>query len=233
MITTHIIERPSLRNPVLVSSLPDMGGVGGIAPRYLITKLRAKKFAEIASLERPWVEYRKGVVRVPKGEYSMYYHDSSNLVIFTGESQPESPVALFDLCEAVLDAASLTGPLRRVYTIGGSDGEKAQLASSVYACATHKELLEELKKHNIPLLEEREGGITWFNGVILAAAVERGIQGIGLYGKVDDPRVPQPLTARNVLGLLITMGAIPEIDLSELEEEHRRVQEKLSGTYRR
>jgi proteasome assembly chaperone (PAC2) family protein len=233
MISTRIIERPSLKRPVLVASLPDMGQVGGMAPTYLITKLRAKKFAEITSLERPWVQYEKGMIRVPKVEYAMYYHASSDLIIFTGAGQPENPAALFDLCEAVLDAASLVGPLRRVYTIGGSDGEKAKLASTVYACATDKELLEELRKHNVPLLEEREGAITWFNGVILAVAAERNIQGIGLYGKVDDPRVPQPLTVRNVLGLLITMGAIPEIDLSELEEEHRRAQEKLSGTYGR
>lgn len=60
--------------------------------------------------------------------------------------------------------------------------------------------------------------------MILAVGAERGIDGIGLYGKVDDSRVSQPLVVRNILGLLITMGVIPEIDLAELEEEHCRIQ---------
>jgi proteasome assembly chaperone (PAC2) family protein len=229
VIITNIIGKPSAKSPVLVASLPDMGDVGGIAPRYLVTRLRAKKFAEITTLEKPWVQYRGGVVNAPKVNYSLYYHNSSDLIVFTGQSQPEYPATLFDLCEAVLQIAGSLAPLRRVYAIGGSDGGNAQLVSSVYACTSTEELLDELKKYKVPLLEEREGAITWFNGVILGVAAARGVQAIGVYGKVDDPKVPQPLAVRNVLGLLITMRAIPKIDLSELEEEHKRIQERLRG----
>jgi uncharacterized protein len=227
MISSRILKKSRFRNPVLIASLPDMGDVGGIAPRYIIEKLGATKFAEVTVLEKPWVEYQEGVVKVPKPVYSVYCHAPSHLIIFTGEAQPESPPTLFELCGSVLDIAGSVGALRRVVTIGGAESSNQKvergLLSTVRAVTTNPRLIPEIKSHKVPLLDEREGAITWFNGVILAVCAERGIDGIGLYGAVEDPKVPQPLAVRNVLGLLITMGVIPEIDLAGLEEEHRRL----------
>lgn len=151
-------QGPRLKSPALIASLPDMGNVGGIAPRYLVEKLRAKKFAELIILERPWVQYRRGVVRVPKPTYSAYYHAPSDLIIFTGETQPESPQTLYELCSTVLDIAGLVAPLRRVYTIGGSESEKEELLSTVCACATSPLLIPELRNHKGSLAGWEGGG---------------------------------------------------------------------------
>lgn len=221
---SRLLRKLELKNPVLIASLPDMGGVGGIASKYLAEKLGAPLFAEIVSHEKPWVNYFGGVATLSNVVYKMYAHPQSDLIVFTGEKQPESTQTLYELCNEVIRTAGLIAPIKRIYTLGGSNSRPDELRSTVNGCANRLELVDELRKHRIPVLGREIGTITWFNGVILGVAHEEGIDGIGLYAEVEDPKVPQPLAVRNLLGVLITMGVIPEIDLGELEEEHHKIQ---------
>ena len=43
------LEKPRLKNPILIEGLPGIGNVGRIAASYLIKELKAKKFAELYS----------------------------------------------------------------------------------------------------------------------------------------------------------------------------------------
>ena len=76
-------------NFILFASLPDIGKVGGIASAYLAENLKTEFVAEIISDEKPWVSYKNGVVRCTVDSYQIYFSEDANLLIFTGNTQPQ------------------------------------------------------------------------------------------------------------------------------------------------
>ena len=73
-------------------------------------------------------------------------------------------------------------------------------------------LIRELDRIGIRKMGPEINTITWFNGIILGVALERNLEGIGLYGEIDDPAVPQPRAARSVLKAIVTLLSLPQID---------------------
>jgi len=60
--------------------------------------------------------------------------------------------------------------------------------------------------------------VAGFNGLILGFAKLNGIQGIGLYGEINDPRIPQYGSAKSVLQTLERLtyqkfGELGELDV--------------------
>jgi proteasome assembly chaperone (PAC2) family protein len=49
MTVIKVLEKPKLRNPILVEGLPGVGNIGRVAVGYLIEELGAKKFAQLYS----------------------------------------------------------------------------------------------------------------------------------------------------------------------------------------
>ena len=103
----------------LVASLPDMGQVGALVADFLVEHLKLKSFAEIVSFDKPFVLCKSGLISEIPSTYKIYYSDKANLVVVSGDSQPNSSGELYDLCNRILDLASEVGHLERVYTCGG------------------------------------------------------------------------------------------------------------------
>ena len=102
-------------NFILFASLPDIGKVGGIASSYLAENLKTEFVAEIISNEKPWVSYKEGVVKCTVDSYQIYYSKDPNLLIFTGNSQPQDPRELHQLCNLLLDYTQDIGKVKLLY----------------------------------------------------------------------------------------------------------------------
>ncbi len=218
----------------LFASLPDMGRVGGLVSSFLAQNLKCETLAEIVSADKPWVSYADGVVKSANDTYKIHYDTEHRLMVFTGESQPQDPGELYALSNALLDFAQGVGKVSKLYGAGGYLREQLAGAPRVCGVVNKPGLKSALANAGIDLVGPEISSITWFNGVILGIAAERGIDAIGLFGEISETTVPQPLAAKSILSAFSRLEGIP-LDTKLLDRQYESIleeaQKKEPGKY--
>ena len=115
----------SLGEIVLISSLPDMGRVGGLVTEHLKKTLTTKFGAKIILADKPWVNQKNGLVELPVDEYFLVVDEKNSLVIFTGQNQPQEPSTLMNMTDLVLSTVRKWGDLKLVISTGAC-GERVR-----------------------------------------------------------------------------------------------------------
>ena len=223
------------RNHWLIAAWPGMGNVAVIAAGYLIQKLGLRPIDELPAgghFDVQAVEVKKGVIATPTTARGVFYRSDQplaakspmDLTVFGGDAQPT--LGVFAYANTLLDRARSMG-VQRVVTFASM---ASQLHPSqdprVFGAATSPELLDELRKLEVNLLEE--GQIGGLNGVILGAAAQRGMAGVCLMGEIPffAAAVPNPKAARAVLDAFCLLTGI-EVDFEELTEHAKTIDEAL------
>ena len=212
------IQDFKLKDIILISSLPDMGKVGGLVTQHLTKKLETKRAAEIILSDKPWVNLKDALIELPHDKYTISVDEKNSVVIFTGENQPQEPSTVFKIANTVLDTVGHMGNIKMIVSAGGylpSDNGKG---TRVYGVGTDKNSIETLKSYDLKPLSSEVKSITWFNGVILGIAKNRNIQGIGLFGEIQDAESPQYKAASNILKVLEKILKT-KIDTKELDDK--------------
>ena len=207
-----------LKDIVLISSLPDMGKVGGIVTQHIIKKLDAKKAAQIFLADKPWVNLKEGLVNLPTDEYFLAVDEKNSIVIFTGENQPQEPGTVFKIANKVLDTVTQMGNIKMVISAGGYLPSEVDKGDAVFGVATNSSSMKLLKSNNVKPLASEVKSITWFNGVILGISKRKNIDGIGLFGEIMDAESPQYEAASNILKVIGKILKI-EIGTKELDDK--------------
>ncbi len=213
------IENVKMNNIVLVAALPDMGRVGGLVSGFLAKQLGTRLTAEIESIEKPWVTHENGIASLHVDIYKVFADRQNSIIVFTGDTQPQDASELYELCDLLLDTVQGYGNLKRLYSAGGYLKQQVVDEPRVYATANNPAALKELDKYGIGRLGSEVNSITWFNGLILGMAAKRGIDGIGLFGEIDNPGVPQYMAAKSIVKVIARM-VNTEINTKELEQRH-------------
>lgn len=211
------IESLEMSDIILVASLPDMGRVGGLVSGFLARQLNTKLVAEIESVEKPWVTYENGIASLHVDTYKIFAEKQNSIVVFTGDTQPQDARELYELCDLLLDTVQGYGNIKRLYSSGGYLKQQVVGEPKVYGTANNPGILKELDKYNIGRLGDEVNSITWFNGLILGIAAKKGIEGIGLFGEIDNPSVPQHMAAKSIVKVIARM-INTEINTKELEQ---------------
>ncbi|HXG07680.1 MAG TPA: PAC2 family protein [Nitrososphaera sp.] len=219
------VEAPEF---ILVASLPDMGRVGGLVSSFLSDHLKAEQVGEIVSSDKPWVRYADGVVKSAADIYRISYDKNHRLMIFTGESQPQDPGALYKLCNTLLDYVQSMGRVTRLYGAGGYLREQVTGAPKACGVVNRPELKKVLASAGIELVGKEITTITWFNGLILGLAAERGIDAIGLFGEISESNMPQPLAAKTIISAFSRLENIP-IDTKPLDRQYESILEEIQS----
>lgn len=214
----EIIQDFNLRDIVLISSLPDMGKVGGLVTQHLARKLKTKQAAKIFLEDKPWVNLKKGLIELPHDEYVLTVDEKNSVVIFTGENQPQEPGSVFDIVKSVLSTVSKMGNIRMVISAGGYLPSENVNGIGVFGVATNPNSLDLLGSFNIKPLASEVNTITWFNGLILGVAKKQNIDGIGLFGQITDPEMPQYKAASKIINVIEKILKI-KISTAELDEK--------------
>lgn len=221
-----ILKEVKANDLTIVASLPDMGRVGGLVSTFLSGFLKTELVAEVTSVEKPWVSYSDGIVRSVIDVYKIFYDGSRKMLILTGESQPQDPGELYGLCDTFLDFAQSVGKIRRLYGAGGYLREQLAGAPRVCGVVNNPELKKVLTKAGIEQVGNEISTITWFNGIILGQAADRGIDAIGLFGEISETAVPQPLAAKSILAAFSRLENI-EIDTKPLDQQYESILEEI------
>ena len=212
------IQEYKLKDIILISSLPDMGKVGGLVTQHISKKLDAKKAAQMFLADKPWVNIKEGLVNLPTDEYFLSVDEKNSIVIFTGENQPQEPGTVFKIANKVLETVSQMGNIKMVISAGGYMPSEIGKGDTVYGVSTNSKSMDLLKANDVKPLSSEVKSITWFNGVILGISKDKKIDGVGLFGEIVDTESPQYKAASNILKVIGKILKI-EIDTKELDDK--------------
>ncbi|MEM4348728.1 MAG: proteasome assembly chaperone family protein [Candidatus Anstonellaceae archaeon] len=218
MIETTIVEKKKIRlkNPILIEGLPGIGLVGKIAADHLIAELGAEKFAELYSPHFPHqvLMQRNGVMRMIKNKFYVAKGKNSDLVILVGDVQAVTSEAQYEVTGKILDFAQKKG-VKLIITLGGYGTGKMPTAPKVFGVVTHKEMIEEYKKHGV-IFGESRGSIIGAAGLLLGLGKIRNMKGICLMGETHGGFV-DARSAQAVLEILSKILGI-KIDVKKLDQ---------------
>ena len=147
-----------------------------------------------------------------------------DIVVFIGDAQPSR--GRYAFCHRLIEFAKTIG-VARVYTFAAMATEmEHDTASRVFAAATDPQTLDEFKRLDLHILED--GNIGGLNGILLGVAAESGLRGGCLLGEMPHifAQLPYPKASLAVLSAFKTIAGI-EIDVTELSEQAREMDEKL------
>lgn len=212
------IKNFSLKDVVLISSLPDMGKVGGLVSQFLSKTLGTKVAAKIILSDKPWVNQKEGLIFLPTDEYQFVVDEKNSIVIFTGDNQPQEAKTVIEMTDLVFSTVSEMGNLKMIISTGGYFPIEPKNGNGVYGVATNEKSLKLLNSFNVFPLSSEVSSITWFNGLILGKAKENNVDGVGLFGEIEETDLPQYSAAVNILKILEKILKI-KLETKELEEK--------------
>ncbi len=228
---------PKLKNPVFVEGLPGVGNIGRVAVGYLISELKAKKFAEVYSEHFfPFVILEKSYqIQLLKNE--LYYWKAGkpgqrDIIFMTGDCQSLSPNGHYEIIEKVLDFLEKFG-VKEIFTIGGLATGEVEERPMPIGAVTDKKLIDKYKKYGIEFTAgEKVGYIVGAAGLFLGLGKKRGMDGVCILGETSGfPIVTDPRAAEVVLNSLTKMLNI-KVSMAKLNqkvEEMERFIQKIES----
>ena len=216
---------PSIEKPIIIAAMQDMGNVGSIVINFINQSLHTKSF-RIAKTSYPtYVVDKGGYIDLPEEVWDYRY--TEDLLIFGGgKGQPQSTNELNLLCQDVIDISKKYSA-KFVYTLGGFHTNRViGNHPKTYVTTTSKELTRQMDKLDVETTPQKSI-ITGFNGLILGFAKQNGMQGIGLYGELNHPEIPQYRAAISIIKTLEKLTYRKLGDTSQLETMAQEMERKF------
>jgi len=222
-------SEPNLKKPIVIAAMQDMGNVGGIVIDFLNNQLKTRKFRLAKSSYPTYVIDKGGYIGLPDENWEYCYTD--DLIVFGGGvGQPQTNEELHSLCQDVIDVAKKYSS-KFIYTFGGfHTNRELNKSPKTYVTTTSSQLTNQLEKLNVNITPQKSV-ITGFNGLILGYAKMNGIQGIGLYGELNDPEIPQYRAAISIIKTLEKLTYQKLGNTSELEIMAKNIDEKMKNRW--
>jgi hypothetical protein len=218
---------PEINKPLIIAAMQDMGNVGSIVVNFINKGLSTVPFRSVKSNRPPYVFDKGGYIEVPE-EHWEYRYGNDIIVFGGGRGQPEQSDELNELCQDVIDTAK-KHDAKFIYTVGGfHTSRQFGKYPCTYVTTTTKTLLEQVRNLGIETTPH-ESVITGFNGLILGYAKMNGINGMGLYGELLDPSIPQYRAAKSIIETLEKLTYQKLGNLSELDVRADAVDNQLKN----
>lgn len=220
----------------LVTAWPGMGTVAVTAVVYLLSRLKMRQIDEFDARELFEVEEAEvedgllHAARLPRSRLFLAEDAAPGLdiVVFLGEAQP--PTGKFALSRRLLAEARNLGVTKVFCFAGWVSDMEPMTRSRVHGVSTDEDGLRDLRRQGVSVVSS--GRITGLNGVLLAAAAEQGLPGVGLLGEMPGLayQLPYPSASAAVLRTFASMAGM-SLDLEELELYGRQTQEQITAAY--
>jgi uncharacterized protein len=224
-VEVRILEKPELKNTVLIEGLPGIGLVGKLAADHMLDKLKAKKFAEIYSpFLPPQVTIKEdGTVQLVNNEMYYWKGEKNDIILLLGDFQGITPDSQYKLSEKAIDI-SLEYGLKRIFTLGGLGTGDIVRSPKVFGAATSLEQVEELKKYGV--IFRGGGAIFGAAGLLVGLGMLRGIPSACLMGETHG-QIIDAKSAEAVLKVLTSILGI-EMDMTELAGKARETEDQMT-----
>ncbi|NMI82701.1 MAG: hypothetical protein EX284_06230 [Candidatus Nitrosopumilus sp. MTA1] len=221
---TQDIE-PNVKKPIVIAAMQDMGNVGSIVVNFINDSLRTKIFRIARTLDPTYVIDRGGYIDLPNESWEYKY--TEDLIIFGGgKGQPQGNREINALCQDVIDIVKKYSA-KFIYTLGGFQTNRVlDNNPKTYITTTSMELTKQMKGLNVETTPQKSI-ITGFNGLILGFAKKNGIHGIGMYGELNEPDIPQYRAAISIIKTLEKLTYRKLGDTSQLEAMAQEIERKF------
>jgi len=224
-VEVRILEKPKLKDAVLIEGLPGIGLVGKLAADHMLDELEAKKFAELYSpYLPPQVSINQdGTIKLVNNELFYWKGKKCDIILLVGDFQGITPDSQYRLSEKALDVCKEYG-LSRVFTLGGLGTGEIVRTPKVFGAATDLAQVEELKKYGVVF---RGGGaIFGAAGLLLGIGLLRNIPAACLMGETHG-QIIDAKAAESVLKVLAKVLDV-ELDMAELAKKAKETEEQLN-----
>ncbi len=220
-------EEPDLKKPIIIAAMQDMGNVGNIVVNFINESLRTKTFRTAKISFPTYVVDRGGYIDLPDERWEYRY--TEDLIVFGGgKGQPQSNGELNALCQDVIDTAKKYSA-KFIYTLGGFHTNQIfNKEPKTYITTTSRELTKQMESLDIQITPQKSI-ITGFNGLILGFAKINGIQGIGMYGELNEPEIPQYRSAISIIKTIEKLTYRKLGDTRELEIRAQDIERKFKN----
>lgn len=194
----------------------------------MIEKLNPIKFAELYSTHLTFADGSLGIninidgtFSLPKYEFYAYLKDKPNLILLTGDAQP-NVLGQYEVAEAVLDFIEKFG-CETIISIGGYSTRFQRDVGTVYAVVDDHITAEELKKYNVKIA--KGGSVTGACGIILGLGIQRKMKCVGLLSCTRGvyPDLEAARAAIYVVKQMLNLN----LDLKDLDEKIKEMKEKI------
>ncbi len=222
-------SEPDLKKPIVIAAMQDMGNVGGIVIDFLNKQLKTQRFRLAKSSYPTYVIDKGGYIGLPDENWEYRYTD--DLIVFGGGiGQPQTNEELHSLCQDVIDVTKKYSS-KFIYALGGfHTNRELNNLPKTYVTTTSSQLTNQLEKLNVNITPQKSV-ITGFNGLILGYAKMNGIQGIGLYGELNDPEIPQCRAAISIIKTLEKLTYQKLGNTDDLESMANSIDEKIKNRW--
>ena len=220
-------EEPNVEKPIVIAAMQDMGNVGSIVVNFINDSLRTKIFRIARTSDPSYVVDRGGYIDLPNESWEYKY--TEDLIIFGGgKGQPQGNSEINALCQDVIDIAKKYSA-KFIYTLGGFHTNRVlDNNPKTYITTTSMELTKQMKGLNVETTPQKSI-ITGFNGLILGFAKKNGIQGIGMYGELNEPEIPQYRAAISIIKTLEKLTYRKLGDTNQLEVMAQEIERKFKN----
>lgn len=211
----NYLERPKLKEPIIVAGLPGIAHIGKLAVEYLVHELQAKKFAELYSEHFPeWVVREDGLAKPLKVDFYSSRPDGieRDIILATADAQAASSFGQYKLTGEILDVAVDNGA-DTIVTMAAYVLSSRESRPSVVGTATDAESARMLRVHKIELLDG--GMIVGMNGLFVGLAGARGLKGFCLLGATQGGLLDVGATEEVLKALARVLGF--KLDLADLQ----------------
>jgi proteasome assembly chaperone (PAC2) family protein len=194
---------------------------------FINESLKTKKFRTAKTLFPTYVIDNGGYVDLPDESWEYRYTD--DLIVFGGgKGQPQNNTELNDLCQDVINISKKYSA-KFIYTLGGFHTSRIyEKNPKTYITTTSKELTKQMEGLNIETTPQKSI-ITGFNGLILGFSKKNNIQGIGMYGELNEPEIPQYRSAISIIKTIEKLTYRKLGDTSQLEIMAQEIERKFKN----
>ena len=216
---------PDIEKPIIIAAMQDMGNVGSIVINFINETLGTKTFRTAKTLFPTYIVDRGGYIDLPEEQWE--YKHTDDLIIFGGgKGQPQSNDELNMLCQDVIDVAKKYSA-KFIYTLGGFHTNRIfERAPKTFITTTSKELTTQMEGLDVETTPQKSI-ITGFNGLILGFAKKNNIHGIGMYGELNEPEIPQYRSAISIIKTIEKLTYRKLGDTSQLETMAQEIERKF------
>ena len=217
-------EKPNVEKPIIIAAMQDMGNVGSIVVNFINESLMTKTFRTAKTPYPTYIVDEGGYIDLPDESWEYKYTD--DLIVFGGgKGQPQSNSELNALCQDVIDVAKKYSA-KFIYTVGGFHTNRVlENDPKTYITTTSIELTKQMVRLEVNTTPQKSI-ITGFNGLILGFAKKNQIHGIGMYGELNEPEIPQYRAAVSIIKTIEKLTYRKLGDTSKLEVMAKEIEKK-------
>jgi uncharacterized protein len=218
---------PDIKKPIIIAAMQDMGNVGSIVIDFINESLKTKTFRTSKTSNPTYVVDKGGYIELPNESWEYKYTD--DLIIFGGgKGQPQNKDELNYLWQDVINIAKKYSA-KFIYTLGGFHTNRVfNNFPKTYITTTSIELTKQMQRLNVDTTPQKSI-ITGFNGLILGFAKMNSIQGIGMYGELNEPEIPQYRSAISIIKTLEKLTYRKFGDISSLERIAQEIEREFKN----